>query len=95
MSALTLQASVCPVYELDSVNEDKLEELISQLGLKKHSKSAIDPCCVICRQNLFFANQSIGRNSVATNDSVSCYFQSPGIIEQQIKYSMSQLKDMT
>lgn len=41
-----------PAYELDSVNEDMLEALIMQLGLKRHSKNSMDPCCVICRQNL-------------------------------------------
>ena len=47
-----------PVYELDSVSEDKLEALILQLGLKKHSKTSMDPCCVICRQNAFWSRQA-------------------------------------
>lgn len=47
--------SANPAYELDSVNEDKLEALIMQLGLKRHNKNSMDPCCVICRQNLFLA----------------------------------------
>ena len=47
----------CPAYELDSVNEEILESLILQLGLKKHSKTAMEPCCVICRQNAFLNKQ--------------------------------------
>ena len=51
MSTITRPPALRPLYELDSVNEDKLEALILQLGLKKHNKTAMDPCCVICRQN--------------------------------------------
>ena len=49
MTSMTRPSEMLPAYELDSVNEDRLEALISQLGLKKHSKTAMDPCCVICR----------------------------------------------
>jgi len=54
---LPQQMSLPPAYELDSVNEDMLEALIMQLGLKRHSKNSMDPCCVICRQNLFLSKQ--------------------------------------
>ena len=57
MSAFTRRPNVCPVYQLDSVSEEKLEALILQLGLKKHSKTAMDPCCVICRQNELYSKQ--------------------------------------
>ena len=44
-------------YDLDSVCEDKLNDLISQLGLKKHSHDKMEPSCVICREHLAI-NQS-------------------------------------
>ena len=47
---------VSPAYELDSVTDDQLEALILQLGLKRHNKNSLDPCCVICRQDLILKN---------------------------------------
>lgn len=47
-----------PAYELDSVNDDRLEALILKLGLKTHEKNSYDPFCVICRQNLMLKNHA-------------------------------------
>ena len=58
MSAVNVRNLAYPVYELDSVSEDKLEAMILQLGLKKHSKTAMDPYCVICRQNIFWSKNA-------------------------------------
>lgn len=40
------------VYELDNVNEDKLNLLIKILGLKTHDRHNLDPRCMICRQSV-------------------------------------------
>lgn len=47
-----------PAYELDSVNDDRLDALILKLGLKAHVQNSYDPCCVICRQNLMLKNHT-------------------------------------
>ena len=57
MSLMMVQPPGSPAYELDSVNDDKLDALILQLGLKSHNKNSLDPCCVICRQNLLMRSQ--------------------------------------
>ena len=70
MSAIN-EPLTCPVYELDSVNEEILESLIFQLGLKKHSKTAMEPCCVICRQNAFLDKQEMTKHSHAAGSPES------------------------
>ena len=57
MSLMMQQPPMYPVYELDSVTDDKLDALILQLGLKSHNKDSLDPCCVICRQHALMRNQ--------------------------------------
>ena len=94
MSDLTPSSPVSPLYELDSVNEEHLEALILQLGLKKHSPTAMDPCCVICRQKAFLVNQTIGHHSLAGPNYAENCSSSSGIMESQIKHILSQLSDI-
>ena len=71
MSDLTPQPNLNPAYELDSVNEDTLDAMIVQLGLKKHSKHSIDPHCVICRRHVFLIKQANAKQSHTKTKCVS------------------------